>query len=64
MKKATILIAIIATLSLSGCGYIKRSISGWTGDATKTCVDGVTYLNFTTGTTVQYDRNGKVVPCN
>jgi hypothetical protein len=29
----------------------------------KVCVEGVTYLQFTTGSTIQIDKNGKYVPC-
>lgn len=58
------LIAIMAMCTLlSSCGYIDRETAKLTGQASKTCVDGVTYLQFTSGATVQLDRQGKPVPC-
>ena len=62
MKKYILLIA--AVISLAGCGRIDRFVAGITGDSVKTCVDGVTYLQFTSGATVQVDRSGKPVACN
>ena len=50
-------------LSLASCGYIDRSLSTITGSASKICVDGVTYLQFTSGATVQLDKTGKLVQC-
>lgn len=61
MKK--IVLALVALSLLSGCGGMKRSFAHLTGDAAKTCVDGVTYLQFTSGATVQVDRSGKPIPC-
>lgn len=57
-----IILAVLA-LSLGGCGALDREIAKFTGDASKTCVDGVTYLQFTSGATVQVDINGKPVAC-
>lgn len=64
-KHRAILLAILATavMGTSGCGYIDRKLSGWTGNASKSCIDGVTYLQFTSGATVQVDRKGVPVPC-
>jgi uncharacterized protein YceK len=56
-------VALIAVLfSLVGCGSIKRTTAQITGYS-KTCVDGVSYIQFASGVTVQYDREGKVVRC-
>ena len=57
-----VILAVLA-LSLGACGKIDRSIASWTGAASKTCIDGVTYLQFTSGATVQVDANGKPVAC-
>lgn len=62
MKK--LIVASTLIVSLAGCGGIDRGIAAWTGGATKACVDGVTYLQFTSGATVQVDRSGKPVACN
>jgi hypothetical protein len=56
------LIAILA-VALSGCGRFDRWVAGTTGQPVETCVDGVTYLQFTSGSTVKVDREGKPVPC-
>lgn len=58
----TIVVAIVAALTLSGCGAADRFIGGVTGFA-RTCVDGVLYLQFTSGASVAYDANGKVRVC-
>jgi hypothetical protein len=57
------LILIILAFSLTGCGWFDRKLASVTGGATKTCVDGVTYLQFTSGAVVQVDVNGKPVSC-
>lgn len=60
-NKVTILI-IATSVFLSGCGNLSRFDAKITG-VDKKCVDGVTYLQFPSGATVQVDRNGKPVPC-
>ncbi len=49
-------------LALAGCGQIDRSVAELTGYS-KLCVDGVTYIQFTSGATIARDRNDKLVPC-
>lgn len=60
--KNVVVISLVA-LALAGCGRVDRWTAGVTGNASKTCVDGVTYLQFTSGATVQVDREGKPIPC-
>ncbi len=55
-------VALVA-LMMFGCGAIDRSCAKVTGSASKTCVDGVQYLQFTSGATVQVDVDGKPVRC-
>lgn len=62
MKKTLFL--TLASLALVGCGQLDRGLVTLTGTASKTCVDGVTYLQFTSGAAVQVDRTGKPVACN
>lgn len=50
-------------LFLVGCGWFDRVGASVTGSASKTCIDGVTYLQFTSGATVQFDQTGKPVSC-
>ncbi len=59
--KSIIVVGIL--MVSSGCGYAERLIATVTGQSTKVCIDGVTYLQFTSGATVQVDREGKPVPC-
>ena len=61
--KTTILI-LLATAILTGCGWVDRKKAAFTGDATKTCLDGVLYLQFTSGATVAYTPDGKVKTCD
>ena len=57
-------LTFLILLSSAACGKIDNAAAALTGNATKTCVDGVTYLQFTSGAAVQLDRSGKPVPCN
>lgn len=62
--KTKMAIAVIAmACSLSGCGWFDRKSAAFTGGASKTCVDGVMYLQFTSGATVAYSRDGTVKLC-
>lgn len=59
MKK--LLIALFA-IALVGCGKIDRATAAWTGHAS-ICIEGVSYIQFTSGATVQYNRDGKIKTC-
>lgn len=63
MKLKSTIVLLALALSLSACGAVDREVAKLTGNATKTCIDGVTYLQFTSGATVQVDTQGKPVPC-
>lgn len=53
----------LAAALLGGCGWFERKVTAnITGYAT-TCVDGVSYLQFPSGVTVQYDRAGRIKTC-
>lgn len=55
---------MLAGILLSSCGSVNREYSKLTGSATQTCVDGVLYLQFTTGSTVKYDaKTDKPAKC-
>lgn len=60
MKK--LFLAVVLLTSLAGCGKADRIAASWTGYS-ETCVDGVTYIQFTSGAARKDDRNGKPVPC-
>ena len=58
-----LLITLIISSTLVGCGEFDREVAKLTGNAAKTCVDGVMYLQFTSGASVAYDQEGKVRKC-
>lgn len=58
-----IVFIVLATLSLAACGVVERQAAAVTGGASETCIDGVTYLQFTSGATVKVDAEGKPVAC-
>jgi hypothetical protein len=60
MKKLAILLFV--ALSATGCGRCSRVEANLTGYA-KVCVEGVTYIQFPSGSTVQVDLEGKPVAC-
>jgi uncharacterized protein YceK len=61
MKK--LLLAIPLLTLLLGCGNVNKMTAGWTG-YTEVTVDGVVYLQFPSGVTVKYNKDGTVVTSN
>lgn len=57
-----VLAVILTVLALSACGQVDRLDAQLTGYS-KVCVDGVTYLQFSSGATPQLNRDGKPVTC-
>ena len=57
------LLVITIALSLTACGWVDRFGAGVTGHS-KMCVDGVSYIQFTSGATAQLNQAGKPVTCN
>ena len=62
-KMLTGMLLVCMIVSMSGCGKWDRAVSAVTGAPSKVCVDGVSYLQFTSGATVQLDSTGKPVLC-
>lgn len=60
MKK---LFVILVAVGLAGCGAVERSAATFTGGGHESCVDGVIYLQFTSGVTVKYNTDGTVATC-
>lgn len=58
----TAIAVVLAGLTLTGCGWFDRKMASFTGYS-KVCVEGVTYLQFTSGVTPQYTSDGKLVSC-
>lgn len=61
MKK--IFTVILLSLFLSSCGATDRFFASMTGNGSETCVDGVLYLQFTSGVSVKYLPNGMIATC-
>lgn len=62
--KLPLLIGLMAVLvGTAGCGGMQRDIASMSGKPSETCHEGVKYLQFTSGATVQVDATGKPVPC-
>lgn len=57
------ILVVLATLSLVGCGWVDRVTATATGYST-VCVEGVKYIQFTSGASVAYSKDGKVQVCN
>lgn len=57
-----VLFSVILSIT-TGCGRLDRWWAGTTGQPTQTCVDGVYYLQFTSGASVKYTQDGKVETC-
>lgn len=58
---AVIIIAILGSIYMAS-GSVHQTIARYTGYS-KFCIDGVQYLQFTSGASVQLDREGKPVQC-
>ena len=57
-------IVVLSVVLLSGCGWVDRKIVANVTGYSKTCVEGVTYLQFPSGVTPQVTIEGKPVSCN
>ena len=63
MKNIMLTLVIMSAASvLTSCGKLDRGIAHITGHS-EMCIDGVKYIQFSSGATVKLDRDGKPVPC-
>lgn len=63
MTKVGFIFFIIFIMLLgTGCGKFERFTATWTGYS-ELCVDGVKYIQFTSGASVKYNQNGTIVTC-
>lgn len=60
MSKLILIIAVM--MPLTGCGAIERSKASLAGYS-RMCVNGVSYLQFTSGATVEYLPSGEIAKC-
>lgn len=49
---------------LTGCGWFDRYVVANVSGYSKTCVEGVTYLQFPSGATPQFNIDGSMKACN
>lgn len=56
-------ILILSLLAFASCGFFERKIAGYTGSS-EMCIDGVLYLQFTSGASVKYNKDGRVATCD
>jgi hypothetical protein len=61
MIKMILIAALAATLT--GCGWYERKVVANITGYSKTCVEGVTYLQFPSGVTPQLNLEGLPVAC-
>lgn len=54
---------LVLVIGLTGCGQLERISAGITGYS-GICVDGVSYLQFPSGVTVEYTREGTIKLCD
>jgi len=53
----------ITAIALTGCGMVDKSVAEFKGYS-KICIEGVTYLQFPSGATVQVDLQGNPIACS
>jgi hypothetical protein len=54
---------LLVSACLGGCGWFERKVTANLTGYAVSCVDGVAYLQFPSGVTVQYDRSGRIKTC-
>jgi len=62
MKYVIFVLMIFSVFCFSGCGKGNKIKANFTGYS-KVCVDGVEYLQFPSGATVSYNKNGTIKQC-
>jgi hypothetical protein len=58
-----IIFLLLTSASLTACGWFERKVTANITGHAVTCVEGVAYLQFPSGVTVQYDRTGRIKTC-
>ena len=60
--KRLVLVMALGVVALTGCGKISRVEAAWTGHSIE-CVNGVSYVQFTSGAAPLYTIDGKLIAC-
>jgi hypothetical protein len=55
-------IAIALCILLVSCGNFDRHVANITGSS-ESCIDGVKYIQFPSGASVKYTRDGRIATC-
>lgn len=63
LMNAKTALLLLLTGTLAGCGWFDRKFTANLTGYSTACVEGVRYLQFPSGVTVQYDRDGRVRTC-
>lgn len=63
MKKIRMLSLLFVVTTLGGCGWADRYFTANITGYSRECVEGVSYLQFPSGVTVQYTTDGKIKTC-
>jgi hypothetical protein len=58
-----ILLLLLTSASMTACGWFERKVTANITGHAVTCVEGVAYLQFPSGVTVQYDKTGRIKTC-
>jgi hypothetical protein len=58
-----VVLAMLVVMLVTGCGRFDRWAASITGSASHECVDGVEYLQFTSGASVAYKQDGSIRTC-
>ncbi|AEG91588.1 hypothetical protein [Ramlibacter tataouinensis] len=57
------LVVMVLAMALAGCGWFDRKVTANLTGYSVACVEGVRYLQFPSGVTVQYERDGRPKLC-
>jgi len=63
MKNSKYLTIATIVLLLTGCGAYSKAVAYLT-DYSRYCINGVSYIQFTSGATVEYTKEGKIKTCD
>jgi hypothetical protein len=63
MNKTKLVLIAVSAVVLTGCGWYERKVVANITGYTKICVEGVTYLQFSSGATPQFNLQGLPVAC-